>query len=150
MTTIATMRTLDETRGAVRVEDLYATDIGDLWQACTTPERLARWIARVDGDMRVGGTIQAVFTSSWTGPGRIEVCDAPRHLLLTTQPGTEEQGQIEAWLIEEDSKTRPRCRAARPADDASPVPRVWLAGPPRGSRSVAGGRRPGPPGGLGL
>lgn len=106
MITTATMRTLDETRGAVRVEDLYDTDIENLWQACTTPERLARWIARVEGDLRVGGTIQAVFTSSWTGPARIEVCDAPRHLLLRTEPATDAEGQIEAWLTEEGSKTR--------------------------------------------
>jgi uncharacterized protein YndB with AHSA1/START domain len=102
----ATMRTLDGTRGAVRVEDLYDTDVHDLWRACTTPERLARWIARVDGDLRVGGTVQAVFTSSWTGPARIEVCDAPHHLLLTTEPGTDDEGQIEAWLTAEGSRAR--------------------------------------------
>ena len=106
MTTIATMRRLDGTRGAVRVEDLYDTDIDDLWQACTTPERLARWIAHVDGDLQVGGTVHAVFTSSWTGPMRIEVCDAPRHLLLTTEPGTDDEGQMEAWLTEEGTGTR--------------------------------------------
>ena len=75
MSIIGTMRALDETRGAVRVEDVYDTDIDDLWEACTTPERLARWIAEVSGDLRVGGTIHAVFTSTWTGPGRIEVCE---------------------------------------------------------------------------
>ncbi len=106
MTTTATMRALDETRGAVRVEDLYDTDIDDLWQACTTPERLARWIARVDGDFRVGGTVRAVFTSSWTGPARIDVCDGPHHLVVTTEPGTDDEGQIEAWLTEEGSRTR--------------------------------------------
>jgi len=68
---IGTMRALDESRGAVRVEDVYDTDIHDLWEACTTPERLARWIAEVSGDLRVGGTIHAVFTSTWTGPGRV-------------------------------------------------------------------------------
>src|SRR5690606_36771708 len=101
MTPTATMRALDETRGAVRVEDLYDTDSGDLWKACTTPERLARWIASVEGDMRVGGTIQTVFASSRTGLARIELCDAPHHLLLTTEPGTDDQGQIEAWLTED-------------------------------------------------
>jgi uncharacterized protein YndB with AHSA1/START domain len=106
MTTTATMRTLDETRGAVRVEDLYDTDIDDLWQACTTPERLARWLAGVEGDLRVGSTIRAVFTSSWAGPLRIEVCDAPHHLLLTMEPGTDDEGQLEAWLTEEGSQTR--------------------------------------------
>ncbi len=97
MTTSATMRAIDGTRGAVRVEDLYDTDIDDLWQACTTPERLGRWIARVDGDLEVGGTVQVVFTSTWTGPVRVEVCDAPHHLLLTTEPGTDDEGQIAAW-----------------------------------------------------
>ena len=52
-----TMRALDDTRGAVRVEDVYDTDIHDLWEACTNPERLARWIAEVSGDLRVGGTV---------------------------------------------------------------------------------------------
>ena len=106
MTTIATMRALDETRGAVRVEDLYDTDVEDLWEACTTPERLARWVARVDGDLRVGSTVQVVFTSTWTGPIRIDVCDAPHHLLLTTEPGTDDECQIEAWLTAEGSGTR--------------------------------------------
>ena len=69
MTVTSSTRELDETRGVVRVEDLYDTDIADLWDACTRPERLARWIARVDGDdLRQGGTVQAVFTSSGAGP----------------------------------------------------------------------------------
>ena len=103
MTTTAAMHALDETTGAVRVEDLYDTDIRDLWQACTTPDRLARWLAQVDGDLRVGGTVHLVFTSTWTGPARVDVCDAPHHLLLTTEPGTDDEGQIEAWLTEEGS-----------------------------------------------
>lgn len=106
MTTSATMRALDEKHGAVRVEDLYDTDVDDLWQACTSPERLARWIARVEGDLQVGGTVQLVFTSSWTGPARVEVCEAPRHLLLTTEPGTQDEGQIEVWLTDEGARTR--------------------------------------------
>jgi uncharacterized protein YndB with AHSA1/START domain len=106
MKTTGTMRALDEKRGAVRVEDVYDTDINDLWEACTTPERLARWIAEVSGDLRIGGTIQASFTSTWTGPGRIEICDAPRHLLLTMQPGTDEEAVMEASLAPEGGKTR--------------------------------------------
>ncbi len=101
-----TMRALDETRGAVRVEEVYDTDIDDLWDACTTPERLARWIARVSGDLRVGETVDAVFTSTWSGPARIEVCDAPHHLLLTAEPGADDETQIEAWLTAEGARTR--------------------------------------------
>jgi len=101
-----TMRALDETRGAVRVEDVYETDIEDLWEACTTPERLARWIAEVSGDLREGGTLHLVFTSTWTGPARVDVCDAPHHLVLTTEPGTDGEGQIEVWLTAQGSRTR--------------------------------------------
>lgn len=105
MRIIGTMRAIDEARGAVRVEDVYDTDIDDLWEACTSPERLARWIAQVSGDLREGGMVQAVFTSTWTGPGRIEVCDAPHHLLLTMEPGTEDEAQIEAWLTPQGERT---------------------------------------------
>lgn len=106
MRIIGTMKALDEARGAVRVEDVYDTDIRDLWEACTTPDRLARWIAQVSGELEVGGKVELVFTSTWTGTGRVDVCDAPHHLLLTTQPGTDEEGEIEAWLSEEGSRTR--------------------------------------------
>ena len=102
----ATMRALDDTRGAVRVEDVYDTDLQDLWTACTDPDRLSRWIAEVSGDLRVGGTVHAVFTSTWTGPARIEVCDAPHHLLLTTEPGGDDESQLEVWLTAEGSRTR--------------------------------------------
>jgi uncharacterized protein YndB with AHSA1/START domain len=101
-----TMRELDDDRGAVRVEDVYDTDIDDLWEACTAPERLARWIAETSGDLRVGGTVHAVFTSTWTGPMRIEVCEAPHHLLLTSEPGADDETQIEAWLTAEGPRTR--------------------------------------------
>jgi uncharacterized protein YndB with AHSA1/START domain len=104
--TIGTMRALDAERGAIRVEELYDTHIDDLWEACTAPERLARWIAEVSGDLRVGGLIHATFTSSWTGPARIEVCEAPRHLLLTMEPGTQDEAQIEAWLTDDGARTR--------------------------------------------
>lgn len=103
---IGTMRQLDDRRGAVRVEDVYNTDIDDLWSALTEPDRLARWIADVKGDLRVGGSIYATFTSSWEGPGRVDVCDAPRHLLLTMQPDTDEEAVIEASLTPAGDRTR--------------------------------------------
>jgi len=106
MNTIGTMRALDEKVGAVRVEDVYDTDIDDLWHACTTPERLARWIGAVAGDLRQGGELHATFTSSWTGPIRVEVCDSPRHLLVTLEPESEDRTEVEAWLSEEGERTR--------------------------------------------
>jgi uncharacterized protein YndB with AHSA1/START domain len=106
MKTTGSMRALDDTRGAIRVEDLYDTDITDLWDACTTPERLARWIAEVSGELHLGGSIHARFTSTWTGAGRVDICEPPSHLLLTMLPGTAEESEIEAWLTAEGARTR--------------------------------------------
>jgi uncharacterized protein YndB with AHSA1/START domain len=90
----------------VHVEDVYDTDIDDLWAALTEPPRLRRWIAKVDGDLRLGGLFTASFTSGWEGPGRVEVCDAPHRLLLTMEPGTPDETHIEAALTVEAAGTR--------------------------------------------
>lgn len=106
MKTIATTRKLDETHGAVRVEDVYDTTIDDLWDACTRPERLARWIAQIEGDLRQGGTVHTTFTSTADGSSRIETCEPPHHLLLIHEDGDGGGGQTEAWLTAEGLKTR--------------------------------------------
>jgi uncharacterized protein YndB with AHSA1/START domain len=103
---LGSMRRIDENHGAVRVEDVYGTDIGDLWSAISEPDRLARWIATVEGDLRVGGTIRSQFTSAWEGPGRIDVCDPPNHLVVTMEPGTEDEAVLEAVLTAEGERTR--------------------------------------------
>ena len=103
---LGTMRRIDERRGAVRVEDVYDTDVADLWSAITEPGRLERWIAKVEGDLRIGGIVQARFTSTWEGPGRIDVCDPPNHLVLTMEPGTDDEAVIEAVLTEVGERTR--------------------------------------------
>ena len=103
---LGSMRRIDDRRGAVRVEDVYGTDIDDLWSAITEPDRLACWIATVQGDLRVGGVVQAQFTSAWEGPGRIDVCEPPKHLAITMEPGTDDEAVIEAWLTSEGEQTR--------------------------------------------
>lgn len=107
MTVTTSTRPLDDTRGVVRVEDVYDTDLADLWDACTRPERLARWIARVEGDeLHEGGTVRAVFTSSWSGAMRIDACEAPTHLRLLSDVGTDEETVVEVWLSAEGDRTR--------------------------------------------
>jgi uncharacterized protein YndB with AHSA1/START domain len=103
---LGSMRRIDERRGAVRVEDVYSTDIADLWSAISEPDRLARWIATVEGDLRVGGIVETRFTSTWEGPGRIDVCDPPNHLVITMEPGTDDEAVIEAVLTSEGERTR--------------------------------------------
>ena len=101
-----TMRTLAGNRGAVRVEGSYDTDIDDVWEACTKPERLARWIADVEGDLRLGGEFRARFTSGWDGKGRVEECEPPRRLVVRTrQDGEPDESVIEATLGFDGART---------------------------------------------
>lgn len=83
--------TLDEAdgKGVVRMEDRYATDVDDLWNAITDPARLVRWLGEIEGDLRLGGEYHArYFASGWEGTSRIEVCDPPHRLLVRSQDGT--------------------------------------------------------------
>ena len=96
---VGSLRRAGDGKGVVRMEDLYDTDIDDLWSALTDPRRLARWIVEVDGDLRLGGRIQARFTSSWAGAGRIDVCEAPHHLAVTLSPGASDETVVDAVLV---------------------------------------------------
>ncbi len=92
--------------GVVRMEDRYDTGIDDLWSALTDPPRLARWIAEVDGDLRVGGEFHARFTSGWEGAGRVAACERPRRLLVLTKETDEADEEIlEATLTADGDQT---------------------------------------------
>lgn len=102
---LGSLRAADD-KGVVRMEGRYDTDIDDLWSALTDPQRLARWIAAVDGDLRLHGEFRASFTSGWEGPGRVDVCDPPRRLLVTMAPGGDDETVIEAELVAEGDQTQ--------------------------------------------
>src|ERR1700677_1844441 len=72
-------------KGIVRMEDRLDTDIDDVWSAFTEPLRLARWLGEFEGDLRLGGEFRARFTSGWEGTGRVDACEPPRRLLVTTR-----------------------------------------------------------------
>jgi uncharacterized protein YndB with AHSA1/START domain len=72
--------------GVVRIEDRYDTDIEDLWSALTDPARLARWYGQVEGDLRPGGEFRLhVDSAGMDCTGRVEACEPPRRLLVTTR-----------------------------------------------------------------
>ncbi len=82
---LGSLRSADGT-GVVRMEDRFDTAIDDLWSALTDPRRLVRWYGQVEGDLRLGGEFRAhVFSSGWDGPGRVEVCEPPRRLVVVTK-----------------------------------------------------------------
>jgi uncharacterized protein YndB with AHSA1/START domain len=77
-------------KGVVRIEDRYNTDIDDLWSALTDPGRLARWYGQVAGDLRPGGQFRLYIESNdLDGTGRVEACEPPRRLLVTTRESDE-------------------------------------------------------------
>lgn len=99
---VGTLRTEDG-KGVVRMADRFDTDVDDLWAAFTDPARLARWLGEFDGDLRLGGEFRAqFFASGWEGTGRVEVCEPPHHLLVTTRP---EGHAIEATLSADGAGT---------------------------------------------
>lgn len=83
-TRVSTTLYRTESTGSVAVEDVFATDIEDLWSALTEPDRLARWLVTVTGDLVPGGALTLHFTSGWEGTGEILECDSPTRLKVLT------------------------------------------------------------------
>ena len=57
----------------------YDTTVDDLWDAVTTPARLARWFLPVEGDLKLGGRYQLKGNAG----GTITRCERPEALDLT-------------------------------------------------------------------
>ena len=73
-------------KGVVRIEDRYGTGIDDLWPALTEPGRLASWYGQVEGDLRLGGQFRLhVEDADSDATGRVEACEPPRRLQVTTR-----------------------------------------------------------------
>lgn len=72
----------------------YDASVEDVWDACTDPERLRRWYAPVEGDLRAGGS----FTQGDFGPGLITRCEAPHRLTVALGGGDPAPDQIELRL----------------------------------------------------
>jgi uncharacterized protein YndB with AHSA1/START domain len=72
-------------KGIVRMDDRLAAAIDDVWSALTDPSHLARWYGEVEGELRPGGEFRSrLHASGWHGAGRVDACEPPRHLLVTT------------------------------------------------------------------
>ncbi|WP_426442875.1 SRPBCC family protein [Bradyrhizobium genosp. P] len=67
----------------------YDTDIADLWDALTNPERIPRWFLPISGDLKLGGRYQFQGQAG----GEIIACEPPRQLAVTW----EAMGSV-SWL----------------------------------------------------
>jgi uncharacterized protein YndB with AHSA1/START domain len=61
----------------------YDTTVDDLWDAVTTPERLARWFTSVEGELKLGGR----YALKGNASGTITRCDPPEAFDLTWEFG---------------------------------------------------------------
>lgn len=61
----------------------YRTDVLDLWDAVTSPERLSRWFLPVSGDLRLGGRYQFEGNAG----GTIQECVPPERVGVTWEYG---------------------------------------------------------------
>jgi uncharacterized protein YndB with AHSA1/START domain len=80
----------------VTLSQAYEGSLGDVWDACTNPERIARWFLPVSGDLRLGGRYQLEGNAG----GTIERCDPPRSFAATWEFGGQESW-IEVSLTEQ-------------------------------------------------
>jgi uncharacterized protein YndB with AHSA1/START domain len=61
----------------------YATDLDDMWDVVTNPDRIARWFLPVSGDLAEGGRYQLEGNAG----GTITRCDPPRSYAATWEFG---------------------------------------------------------------
>jgi uncharacterized protein YndB with AHSA1/START domain len=80
----------------VTVSQTYDTDVEDLWDACTSAERLPRWFLPVSGDLRVGGKYQLQGNAG----GKVERCDPPKSFFATWEMG-DQVSWIDVRIVED-------------------------------------------------
>lgn len=86
---------------SVLLRRTYDAGIEDVWDALTSPERIARWFLEVTGDLRLGGRYQLVGNAG----GEILVCDRPTTLKVTWEFGEAPPGEVEVRLTDREGKT---------------------------------------------
>ena len=83
------------------ISQVYDTDVDDLWDACTNPERIPRWFLPVSGELRLGGKYQLEGNAG----GTVERCDPPKSFAATWEMNGG-VSWIEVRLTPEGSGTR--------------------------------------------
>lgn len=72
----------------------YDAPIEDVWSACTDPDRISRWLAPIDGDLRLGGTYQLKDNAG----GKILRCEEPHLIKVTWAFGEGMDTEVEVRL----------------------------------------------------
>ena len=97
----------------VTVARRYPDPVEEVWDACTTAERITRWLMPVRGELRLGGRYQLEGNAG----GVVESCDPPRSFTATWEYGGE-VSWIELQLTPEGNGTRFTLEHIAHVDDA--------------------------------
>lgn len=104
---LGNLRSADGT-GVVRIEDRLDAVLDDVWSALTDPSRLASWYGEVVGDLQPGGEFSSrLHASGWHGTGRVDACEPPRRLQVTTRhtDHPDQQQALEVTLAGDGDQT---------------------------------------------
>ncbi|TDN91852.1 SRPBCC domain-containing protein [Microbacterium sp. BK668] len=110
----------------VRVQRLaqeYPSDIADVWEAVTTPDRIPRWFLPISGDLRVGGRYQFEGNAG----GEILACDPPEDGRASYRATWEYGGGV-TWVtvrLEATASDRTRFELEHVASVADVPEEVW-------------------------
>ncbi|KNB51882.1 SRPBCC domain-containing protein [Streptomyces caatingaensis] len=72
----------------------YDAPVEDVWDACTRPSRIGRWLAPVRGDFRIGGAFEVEGNAS----GQVLRCERPELLKVTWEYGRGAATEVEVRL----------------------------------------------------
>ena len=107
-------RTLEAGEARVlTISQVYDTDVQDMWEVVTDPDRIQRWFLPISGELREGGKYQFEGQAG----GTITRCDKPHSVSATWEFG----GQV-SWVevrltAEGDGRTRFELEHTAPIDD---------------------------------
>jgi len=111
----------------------YPTGIEDVWEACTDPKRISRWLAPVSGDLRLGGSYQLEGNAG----GEIVTCQRPTLLRITWSMGPGMDTELELRLASDgDDSTILELEHTSPADITDAMVREYGPG---GTIGIGGG-----------
>jgi len=88
----------DHVTRRVLIQRAYPAPVEDVWDACTTAERIGRWLTPVTGDLRLGGKYQLEGNAG----GEILRCEPPRLLRVTWGMGDGPASEVEVRLAPGD------------------------------------------------
>lgn len=107
-------RTLEA--GAARVltiSQTYDTHLDDVWDACTSAERISRWFLPVSGELRVDGRYQFEGNAG----GTVQRCDPPNSFAATWEYGGEVSWVEVRLTAEAGGRTRFQLEHVASVDD---------------------------------